>query len=315
MRASAQVTGAACDAGRVPVRDRLLAVLVALLWGLNFIAIDLGMADLPPLMFVAIRFVFVVFPAIFFVPKPDAPWRTILLIGAFMSLGQFSLLYLAISLGMPAGMASLVLQAQVLFTVLLAWVGLRERPRSEQLVGVLIGTVGLAIIAVAHGMQAPVIPLFVTLAAAAAWAIGNVLVRQAKVASGLSMVVWSGIVVPLPALALSLVLDGPAALARGFAGFGWTAVLGTAYTVIAASLIGYTIFNSLLAGHPATSVVPYILLVPVVGIASAWLVMNEVPSAGELIGAAIMLVGVAVAGGSFALRSRSRASTDNPDAT
>ena len=292
---------------RVPVRDRLLAVLVAVLWGLNFIAIDLGMADLPPLMFLAVRFVFVVFPAILFVPKPAAPLRTVLLVGLFMSLGQFSLLYLAISLGMPAGLASLVLQAQVLFTVLLAWFGLRERPRGEQLAGVLVGTVGLGVIAVAHGVSAPIVPLLVTVGAAAAWAVGNVLVRHAKVTSGLSMVVWSGLVVPIPALALSLLIDGPSAVAHGFASFGWTAVLGTAYTVVAASLIGYTLFNGLLARHPATSVVPYILLVPIVGIASAWLVLNEVPSQGELIGAAIMLAGVAVASGALSMSARRRA--------
>lgn len=298
----------------VPTRDRLLAVLVAVLWGLNFIAIDLGMADLPPLMFLAVRFVFVVFPAILFVPRPDAPPRTVLLVGLAMSLGQFSLLYLAIAMGMPAGLASLVLQAQVLFTVLLAWFGLRERPRREQLVGVLLGTVGLCLIAVAHGVSAPIVPLLVTVAAAGSWAIGNVLVRHAKVTSGLSMVVWSGLVVPIPALALSLLIDGPAAVADGFASFGWASILGTAYTVIAASLVGYTIYNGLLARHPATSVVPYILLVPVVGIASAWLVLHEVPSIGELVGAAIMLLGVGVASGAFALRTRARRGPVEPDA-
>jgi O-acetylserine/cysteine efflux transporter len=139
------------------------------------------------------------------------------------------------------------------------------------------------------------VPLLVTVGAALSWAVGNVVARAAKVESGLSLVVWSALVVPLPCLAVSLVVDGPAAIGAALAGFGWTALLSTLYTVVGASLVGYTIFNGLMARHPASSVVPYILLVPPVGMLAAWLALDEVPSLVEAVGGLVMLVGVAVA--------------------
>lgn len=279
----------------MPTRDRLLATTVALLWGFNFVVIDEGLTGIPPLLFLAIRFTFVALPLVFFIRPPAAKFRTVVGVGLFMSLGQFSLLYVAFTIGMPAGLASLVLQAQVIFTIVIAWVALGERGTNQQWIGVVVGTFGLAWVAYAHGINAPVVPVIVTVAAALSWAIGNVIARSAQVQSGLSLVVWSALVVPIPCLALSLVIDGPTEIAAGLANFGLVALASTAYTVIGASLIGYTLFNGLLARHSAANVVPFILLVPPVGIAFAWLIQNEVPTIAELAGATIMMVGVAIA--------------------
>jgi O-acetylserine/cysteine efflux transporter len=272
-----------------------LAVLVAIVWGVNFVVIDKGLAGVPPLLLVAIRFTFVALPLVFFVPRPTAGWRTVVAIGAFMSLGQFSLLYLGLHLGMPAGLASLVLQVQVVFTMVLARLALRERSTRRQVVGALVGTGGLVIVAVAHGVRAPVVPLLVTLAAGASWAVGNVVSRRARVTSGFSLVVWSALVVPLPALGLSLWLDGPEAVGHTLQHLPPAALVSTAYTVFGASLLGYVVWNSLLARYPAGAVVPYVLLVPPVGILAAWLAMGETPSGLELAGGAVMLAGVAAA--------------------
>ena len=126
-----------------------------------------------------------------------------------MSFGQFGLLYLAMAIGMPAGLAALVLQAQVIFTILIAWAVLRERASGQQLIGAAIGTAGLVIVGWGFGANAPLVPLLVTVAAALSWAIGNVIARAAKVQSGLSLVVWSALVVPVPCLAVSMLVDGP----------------------------------------------------------------------------------------------------------
>ena len=176
-----------------------LAVLVMVLWGANFVVIDEGLADVPPLLFLAMRFTFVALPLVFFVPRPQADWRTVVAVGSFMSLGQFSLLYIALELGMPAGLASLVLQAQVIFTIVIAAVVLKESPSRRQVVGASLGTAGLLLVVVAHGATAPVVPVLVMLGAATSWAIGNVIARQAGISSGFSLVVWSALVVPLPA--------------------------------------------------------------------------------------------------------------------
>ena len=130
-------------------------MLVAVIWGANFVVIDLGLGDLPPTLFVALRFVVVLLPAIFLVPRPQVPWRDVVLVGLFMSLGQFALLYTALAVGMPAGLASLVLQAQVGLTVVIAALALRERPSRPQVAGVVVGAVGLGVVAVGRAVTTP----------------------------------------------------------------------------------------------------------------------------------------------------------------
>lgn len=282
------------------LRDSLLAVLVAVLWGLNFVAIDIGLHpggtdDVPPLLFVAMRFVLVVLPWIFFIRKPDVGWKAVLGVGLFMSAGQFGLLYLSMALGMPAGLASLVLQAQVLLTVLLAAAFLGERPNRRQLAGVVLGVAGLAVVAVGRSAVAPLLPFLIVLAAALSWATGNVIARKAKAASGLGLVVWSGAVVPVPLTALSLLVDGPDAVLATLANLQAPTVLTALYTAVFASLVGYGIWNRLLASHPSSAVVPFTLLVPVVGMTAAWLVLGEVPTPTELAGGLLLLGGVATA--------------------
>jgi O-acetylserine/cysteine efflux transporter len=293
----------------VNIRHSALAVLVAVLWGLNFVAIDFGLhpasgngsngsggaADVPPLLFVAIRFVLVVFPCIFFVRKPEVSWKAIIGVGLFMSAGQFGLLYLGMALGMPPGLASLVLQAQVLLTVLLAARFLGERPSKRQLTGVVLGVAGLALVAVGRSLVAPVVPLMIVLAAALSWAAGNIIARKAKAASGLGLVVWSGAVVPLPLAGLSLIVDGPAAVVGTLTNLQPATILSALYTAIFASLVGYGIWNRLLSLYPSSAVVPFTLLVPAVGMTAAWLLISEVPTTAELAGGLLLLGGVATA--------------------
>lgn len=277
------------------LRDSLLAALVATIWGFNFVAIDWGMRGVPPLLFLAIRFVVVILPAVFFVARPDVPWRTVALVGAFMSLGQFSFLYVSIDAGMPPGLAALVLQAQVIFTVLIAAGTLHELPTAAQLAGVLVGTAGLVTVAVGRGGGTPLAALLLCLTGALSWGIGNVLSRASGARGGLSLTVWSALVVPVPAFLLSLLIDGPDAVGSAIAGFSWQAALATLYTAGLASLVGYGIFNTLLGRNPTSAVVPWVLLAPVVAMASAWWLLDEQPNAAELAGGAVMLVGVLVA--------------------
>lgn len=277
-------------------RDSLLAALVAVLWGFNFVVIEWGLDDgVPPLLFVAIRFALVAVPAVFLLPRPQASWRAIAAVGAFMSLGQFGFLYVSMDVGMPPGLASLVLQAQVVFTVVIAALALKERPTPAQVRGVALGCAGLVVVAVGRGGHVELAALLLCLLAALSWAVGNVVSRAAAVPGGLSLTVWSALVVPVPLLLLSLVVDGPTAVADGFATFGWHAALSTAYTVVFASFVGYGIFNGLLARHRPSAVVPWILLVPPVGIASAWLLLGETPTPGELAGGVLLVSGVLVA--------------------
>jgi len=279
----------------VTPRHTLLALLVVVIWGLNFVIIDAGLGDVPPLLFLALRFLLVSFPAVFFIKPPNIGWKNVLLIGSFLSLGQFALLYLALSLGMPPGLASLLLQTQVVLSIIVSAIVLRERPTRRQLVGIIIGMLGLAVVVIGHSYAAPWLPVVILLLSALSWAIGNVLSRRAKASSGLSLVVWSGLVVPIPALLLSLLVDSPPVVWQALTHLSWAAILSTLYTAVAASLIGYGIWNTLLAKYPTSAVVPFTLLVPVIGIFTAWLLVGEEATVSELIGGLVMLAGLAIA--------------------
>ncbi|HTE72855.1 MAG TPA: EamA family transporter, partial [Actinomycetes bacterium] len=158
---------------------------------------------------------------------------------------------------------------------------------------VLVGAVGLAVVGFGRSAATPAVAMLLTLAAALSWAIGNVLSRRVRSASGLSLTVWSGLVVPVPAVLLSLLVDGPAEVGHALTHLPVSALLATAYTAYLASLVGYGLWNHLLGRHPAAAVVPFALLVPVVGMLAAWAVQGETPNAAETVGGLLLLTGVA----------------------
>lgn len=277
----------------MPLKDVLAATLVMLVWGMNFVVIDRGLVGVPPLVFVAVRFA-VVLLALPFVARPKAPLRKVLTVGVFMSLGQFGLLYTALAVGMPPGLASLVLQAQAVVTVALAALVLGERPLRVQLAGVGLGVLGLGVVAVGRGGHVPAVALVLCVLAAVSWATGNVLVRRLGVPGGLGLTVWSALVVPVPLLALACVVDGPAVVGHALTHLSLVNWLSTAYTAVLASLVGYGIWNRLLEHHPASDVAPFTLLVPPVGIATAWLADGEVPTALVVTGGVLLVAGVAL---------------------
>jgi O-acetylserine/cysteine efflux transporter len=287
----------------------LLAALVATMWGFNFVVIDWGMTGIPPLLFVAIRFAAVAL-AVVVVPRPLASWKTIVGVGLFMSLGQFALLYTSMALGLQPGIAALLLQAHVVLTIVVAALALRERPTRMQTIGVLVGTIGLGVVALGRGGDAPALAVVLALLAALSWAIGNVISRKAgpvapaKPLGALSLTVWSSLVVPLPALGLSALIEGPDAIAAGLAAFGWRPILSTLYTAGLCTLIGYAIFNALLARNRAASVVPWVLLAPVVAMASAALLLGQVPNVWETAGGAVLVAGVFIANAPARRRSQ-----------
>lgn len=283
-------------------RDTLLALLVALLWGLNFLFIDLGLRDTLPLVFVALRFAAVAFPLVFFVPRPKVGWKVVAGIGLAMSAGQFGLLFTAMHLGLPAGLAPVALQAQMFFTIGLGVIFLREYPTRKQVLGSVLGIAGLVVVGFGRVASLPegaalagvLVPLLICIAAGFAWGVGNVISRSASGASGLGLVVHSALWVPLPMLGLSLLLDGPAAVGDALATLGPETWWGIAFTALVASLVGYSIWNTLLGKYPTAKVVPYTLLIPAIGMGSAALVLHEYPNALEITGAAVLVLGVSV---------------------
>jgi len=283
----------------VPLRDRLLAVLVAVCWGVNFPATEYALQHFPPLFLVAARFALVALPTILLVPRPRVPLRWLIGTGLGIGLLQFAFLYLGMAAGMPGGLASLVLQASAPFTVLIAGIWLHERLSRRQVFGITIAVLGLVVIAVHRAQVAALLPVVLTLCGALGWAIGNICSRQAHAPNPLHLTLWMSVVPPIPMLVLSLLVEGPGRIGRSLATVAtWDAlpaVLGLLYIVVVATLLGYGLWNTLLSRHPSSVVAPFSMLVPVVGVFASWVAFGELIDGVELISGAAVVGGVLVA--------------------
>ncbi len=280
----------------MPTRHRLLAVLVALMWGLNFIAIDASLVHFPPMFLVALRFALIAVPTVVLVPWPRVPVRWLVGYGLGFGTLQFLFLYWGMAAGMPAGLASLVLQMSGPFTVLLGATLLRERVTARQVLGILVAVGGLTLVAWQRAENASVVPFLLTLAGAFGWAVGNVCNRQAHPESPLRLTLWMSAVPPLPMLALSMLVEGPDRIVASLTSWDEPGAVGAAvglgYTVLVGTVLGSGVWTWLMARHPAGVVAPFSMLVPVVGMTAAWLFLGEGIMLGEGIGALLVVGGV-----------------------
>lgn len=277
--------------------DLALALLVVVVWGVNFAVIKTGVGEVPPLLLGALRFLLAALPAVLLLRPPKVPWRLYVAYGMTISVGQFAFLFSAIHLGMPSGLASLVLQSQAFFTMLFAALWLEENWRASQLVGLLLAAGGLALIGSAHGLSMPLAGFLLTLAAASMWAAGNIVTRAVARCGPINQfafVVWASLVPPLPFLALSLLIEGRPAITAALAAFSLRSLATVAYLAWAATLLGYGLWTRLLSRYPANQVAPFSLLVPVVGLSTGWLVFDEALQPVHFVGGALLMLGLVV---------------------
>jgi O-acetylserine/cysteine efflux transporter len=273
----------------------LLALMLTALWGANFISIKLGGQAAPPLFLIALRYLFTAIPLVFFLPRPQTPWRTLIVYGVLMGAIQFALLFSAIRNGMPAGLASLVMQIQVIFTMGLAALFLGERPSRLQIVGAAIALAGLGVIGLAR-MQgaAALIPFAMCLAAAFAWSVANILNAGAGKVDPLAFTAWTALSPVPPLLVMSLIFEGPQAMGEALAHPSPVALAALAYMVVGSTLIGNSAWSYLLTIYPAGVVAPFSLLVPVFGMAAGVFALGEHISAQEGWGGALVGAGLAL---------------------
>jgi O-acetylserine/cysteine efflux transporter len=277
----------------MPPRDVLAAIAVAVVWGLTFIAIKIGVAETTPLALSALRFVFAALPLVLFVRPPKASPALVILYGLFIGVGQFGLLFVAVREGFPVGLASLVIQLQAFFTILLAWALRGERPRPAQAIGAAIAFAGIALIGSERLGGANLGPLLLVIAAAAFWGAGNVFAKIAGQVDMLAFVAWSSLAAPVPLFLASLWLDGPAPLAA-LAHPSLRLVVSVLVLSYAGTTFGYGLWSRLLARHPAASVAPFALLVPIVGMVAGSAVFGEPLDAFEVWGAVLVMAGLSV---------------------
>ena len=288
-------------------KDIMLSILLVILWGVNFTVIKLGLAGVPSMLLVSLRYLLLTFPAIFFIKKPKTELKYIVLYGLTVGVGQFSCLFYAMQIGMPAGIASIVLQTQAFISPIFAMIFLNQKINSKQIIGLIISAIGLILIAMAsigdNMNKVPVLAFILMVAAPIFWAVSNIIAKIAsdKAASKdeklnmVSMVVWSGLVPPIPMLGLALMLDTPKTLLSVLTNLNGISIFAVLYLAYAATLTGYGIWSKLIVSYPMSTVAPIPLLVPIVALLSARIVLMEQLSSLQWIGFIVILTGLAIA--------------------
>lgn len=293
-------------------KDGFLALLVVVAWGLNFVVIKVGLHHMPPLLLAGLRFLLVAFPAIFFVARPKVPLTLLLGYGLTISFGQFAFLFCAIKFGMPAGLASLVLQAQAFFTMALGAFVFSERLQRKQLAGIALAIIGVLVLIEAslNGQHIAMSGFMLTLAAAFSWACGNIfnkkIMQHSPRPAVMSLVVWSALIPILPFLLLSLLLEGAAHITQSLITIDMTTILSLLYLAFVATILGYGIWGALLGRYETWRVAPLSLLVPVVGLASAAVLLGETLTGMQLAGAVLIMAGLYINVFGFRVRRTAR---------
>ncbi len=276
----------------MPVRHILLTLLVVAIWGFNFVIIKLSIDEFSPFLAAALRFLLVVVPLVFFIRPPKVSWVLVASFGLAFAFALYGFLNLALEFGMPAGLASVVLQFQVFFTFLLAYFFLGERPRRAQIIGAAIAFDGIAFIALERFEGISLWPFALTLLAALSWGLANILTKVAGKVDPFSFIVWGSLWSVPPLFALSYFVEGPQVLIAFLFAPSLYQMGLLIFLSYVATLFGMAAWTWLLTKHPASVVAPFTLLVPITGLASGWLILGERVSPLEMVGGALVVLGL-----------------------
>ncbi|MCE0495881.1 EamA family transporter [Vibrio salinus] len=282
------------------IRDRFLALIIVMVWGINFVIIKVGLEGMPPLLLAGLRFALVAFPAIFFVKRPQLPWRWLIAYGMTISFGQFALLFWALKVGLAAGLASLILQAQAFITLVLGVLLLREKIRVHNIFAIMIAGIGIYILAVAQGQGTASVTWFtllLILGASFSWATGNivnkVIMRHYQIPT-MSLVIWSALVPTISFAIASFFVEGLDVIVNSLMNIHWYNVLSIVYLSLLATIVGYGGWSYLLSRYETGLVAPLSLLVPAFGLLSAMLLLGENLGFYQIIGVFVIALGLVI---------------------
>ena len=279
----------------MPLKDWLAALLVVVIWGVNFVVIKVGLNDVPPLLLGGLRFSLVAIPAVFFVKRPAVGWGALMAYAFIISFAQFIFLFVAIYIGMPAGLSSLVMQSQAFFTVLIAAMFLNEKVRRHNIIGIAVAVLGLALIGWgAKPGSVPILGFALTLCSALCWAFGNIIIKGFGKVDMVALVVWGALIPPIPFFVLSWLVEGPARIHYALANISVLGIGAVLYLAFISTNVGFTLWGRLLSKHPVSKIAPLSLLIPVIGLVSSWLMLGEHMTLLQWISGAIVVAGLAM---------------------
>lgn len=288
-------------------RDAILLCIVALVWGFNFIVIRWGLDQFPPLLFSALRFAVCALPAAFGMPRPDIPWRSLLLLGFTLGFLVFGLLYLGIYFGLGAGLASVLMQTQVFFTVVLARLALGEKMDSVAVFCTALGLSGVMLIGLEAGATFTALGFALTIGGAFSWGVSNVLIKRLPSINTLHLMVWISVVPPLPLLASSVLFEGPTQTVEALRSMTAGGLMTVLYTSFVSTIFAYGVWGRMLQRYSAGQVSLFALLVPVVGLTAAWYFLGSTLSPVEVVGIAAIILALLISTGQRAVRGAAQA--------
>ena len=291
------------------VRDALLALAIVFVWGTNFVVIRLGLDALPPLFFATLRFCFVFIPAAFFLKRPNVPWANLAVYGVAIGLFQFGMLFIAMKGHISPGLASLVVQMQVFFTIGLAMLRSGETLAPHRIAAFAVALAGMGVIAAHNGDGATLGGVALVLVAAMGWAFGNTASREAGKVNMLAYVVWAALFSIPPLAALSLLTEGPAAIAAGVQHATWVTWAAVLWQAVGNTMFGYACWGWLISRYPAATIAPMSLLVPIFGFGASALLLGEPLPLWKIGATALIMAGLAV---NLLWRPRKRAIEGEP---
>ena len=273
----------------MPFSHVLLALSVIAIWGINFVVIQIGLRELPPIFLTFLRFFFAAFPAVFFIKRPQIPFKMLFAYAMLMFTLDFAFLFSGMYAGVSSGIASLTLQTQVFFTAILAMVFLKEKLTLWQILGALVAFSGIGLVAINTGGDVNTLGLLLVEFAALSWAGGNLVSKKIGKVDMFSLVVWGSLVAWPPLLLLSFILEHGKLSVESILNVSWLTIGSVAYLVYPVTLFGFAIWSWLLSRHTASTVAPFTLLVPIFGFSSSALILGE-GMQGWKIGAGFLIV-------------------------
>lgn len=287
--------------------DFLLLILITTIWGLNFAISKIGMDQMPPLFLSAARFS-IVAVAIFFIPRPKIDWRIVVGIALFISVIKFSLLFIAIDVGLGAGLASIIVQGQVFFTIILTFLLYKEPLHRHQTFGLCVGFIGLIIMGFDNGTDFNFNGFLLVVMAAISWAIANMFFRKLGGGSTVAVIVWASFMAAPIIWLMSYILEGPDLILQTFRSLNLTSIIVLLYIAILSTFFCYATWGKMLTKYPAANVTPFALLIPVSGLLGGLLIVHEQISPTAQLGIAIIMLGLCVTmfGGYLAKLMRQR---------
>lgn len=277
----------------MPLKHLMLIFLVIFSWGFSYVATKIGLLELPPFLFATLRFSVLIIPALF-IPFPKTKLSGIILFSLFMCFAQFAFLFLGVKLGMPAGLASLVMQAQAFFTIIMGTLLLKEQIKIKAVIGLCIAVLGLIIIGSDTRTDMTMIGLIFTLLSALSWAIGNILIKKLQPVNTLSLTVWGTVLAIFPLALASLIFEGPNHIKTSLMNITISGILAIIYLGFVASLVAYGLWAKMLSHYPTNLIAPFSLLVPIIGMSSTAFFLNEHLSGTEILGAAVIMFGLII---------------------